>query len=111
MFSGRPGAFCREHRHTGADGEVIIEEARRRGCRAERFDIDSFAPLDDNARRLCDWLDRHRNERIVLVSLCKGGADVKMALREQALFHSVCAWVNLSGLLSGTEWSTACCEA
>src|SRR5262249_41103226 len=94
-----PGAFYLEDRNSGADGHAIMEIAQTLGCRTERVRLGSFARLKDNARILCDWLRKRQDENIVLVSLSKGGAEVKLAVAEfPELFHHVTAWIDLSGL-------------
>jgi hypothetical protein len=66
--------------------------------------------LKQNARIICDWLLEHQEQPVILASLSKGGADVKMALAEldgADAFKNVAAWVNLCGILNGTpmaEW-------
>jgi hypothetical protein len=100
-----PGAFYREYPHTGADGWRVRAEAEPLGFATDLVPTLSFGPLKTNARILCDWLRRDRRENLVLVSLSKGGADVKTALAEPdapEAFRNVAFWVNLSGLLSGT---------
>lgn len=100
-----PGAFYAEVKDSGADGAFVLEEAARLGFKTERVPLLSFGPLRDNARRLGDWLRDHRGERLVLVSLSKGGAEVKLAMEDpdaQRLFSPVRAWVDLCGLTQGT---------
>jgi hypothetical protein len=101
-----PGAFYVEFPHTGADGRLLREEAARMGMRSELVPLRSFGRLADNARILTDWLSaRPSDERIILVSLSKGGSDVKTALAGPAagrVFRNVAVWINLSGLLRGT---------
>jgi hypothetical protein len=100
-----PGAFYREFPHTGADGQLVRAEAEALGSATDLVPLVSFGPLRTNARILCDWLERDRRENLVLVSLSKGGSDVKTALAEPGaaeLFRKVAFWVNLSGLLHGT---------
>jgi hypothetical protein len=102
-----PGAFHREHRNTGADGARVIAIAREAGCEAEVIPTASFGTFSESARTIVDWLRAHRGRRIALVSLSKGGADVKHALRTPDAFASVAAWVSLSGIVQGTplvEW-------
>jgi len=63
-----------------------------------------------NARTISDWLTAQRGERLVLVSLSKGGSDLKVALAQPGAaraFERVAAWINLCGILDGTplsEW-------
>lgn len=103
-----PGAFHREHRHTSADGASVLAIARELGCAAEVIPTASLGTLDENAGAILDWLAAHRGRRVVLVSLSKGGADVKRALSHRAAaFEDVSAWVSFSGIVQGTpliEW-------
>lgn len=105
-----PGAFHREHRNTGADGARLLAIARESGCEAEVIPVASFGTLDENARTIRDWLAAHRGRRTALVSLSKGGTDVKRALSTPGAFANVAAWVSLSGIVQGTpliEWLRA----
>ncbi len=98
-----PGAFYREHRESGADGARIFDIARRLGCEAERIPVAGFGRLDENAATIAEWLAVHRGRRVALISLSKGGADVKRALALYPYaFSNVTAWVSLSGIVSGT---------
>src|SRR5581483_1217551 len=100
-----PGAFYREFPHTGADGRVVRAEAEALGFATDLVPLVSFGSLRTNARILCDWLARDRRDNLILASLSKGGADVKVALAQPGAaeaFRKVAFWVNLSGLLRGT---------
>ncbi len=100
-----PGAFYAEHPETGADGRFVHEAATRLGCRTSLVPLLSFGPLRENARRLLDWLDRQPAQPMVLVSLSKGGAEVRLALEDHSAadrFRHVVAWINLSGVVRGT---------
>jgi hypothetical protein len=100
-----PGAFHKEDRHSGADGRLVLEAVQRLGCRVERVPLPSFGSLRAGAALIRDWLRGCAAEEIVLVSLSKGGAEVKLALAEadaDETFRRVRAWVSLSGLDFGT---------
>ncbi len=100
-----PGAFHKEYAFTGADGERVLDAARRVGIRAERVPLPSFGSLYDNGRILRDWVHQHRDEEICLVSLSKGGTDVQYALTKpnaERDFQNVSTWINLSGIVQGT---------
>jgi len=105
-----PGAFYRENPRSGADGRLLREQAERLDCPTGIIPIASRGALKQNARIICDWLLEHQKQPIILASLSKGGADVKMALAEPdaaRAFKNVAAWVNLCGILNGTpmaEW-------
>lgn len=98
-----PGAFYHEHRDTGADGARIFGIARKLGCEAELIPIAAFGRLDENAATIAAWLAARPRKRVALISLSKGGADVKRALvLRPDVFSNVTAWVSLSGIVNGT---------
>ena len=117
-----PGAFAREYPHTGADGSRVFELAARLGWPAERVEVPSLAPVAENAAALARVLARPRGDSgrpTIVVSLSKGGADVRAALDRPGAaeeWRSVRAWVSLSGIVTGTplvDWLRArplrCC--
>lgn len=100
-----PGAFHGQHKHTGADGVRIASIVQGLASQVEILPVQSFGPLEENARIILDWLDARRGRRISLTSLSKGGADLKRALaspRAAEAFASVATWVNFSGIVEGT---------
>jgi hypothetical protein len=100
-----PGAFYREHKHTGADGARLAAIVESMNCSVERVPVESFGSLARNAALIVDWLRLHRQQRILLISLSKGCADLKVALGlpdTSELFDNVVAWISLSGLPQGT---------
>lgn len=105
-----PGAFYRENPRTGADGSVVREVAARLGLPVVVAPLASTGRLGENARLLVDWLAATRDRPLVLVSVSKGGSDLKAALQRPdalAAFAHVRGWINLCGILDGTpmaEW-------
>ncbi len=100
-----PAAFYKEKPHSGADGRVVREAAGRSGLHCELIPLESTGTLLENSTILLDWLKQHTGEKTILVSLCKGGADVKFALGTpgaDARFENVQAWINICGTLSGS---------
>jgi hypothetical protein len=98
-----PGAFYVEYPQTGADGLLLRTEAARFGCRTDVIPTRSFGHLSDNAHIIRDWLADHSHESVILVSLSKAGAEVKLALADAPeVFASVRLWVNLSGIVQGS---------
>jgi hypothetical protein len=100
-----PGAFHREHPDSGADGRRVLAIARDIGCAAAVIPVPGFGRVDDNARLISDWLNARREQRITLVSLSKGGPDVKRALARsdaERAFARVQLWVSFSGIVQGT---------
>ncbi len=102
-----PAAFYRQMPHAGADGHVVRETAIQLGLPCELVPLQSAGTLAENGRILRDWLVRHRERKIILVSLCKGGADVKHALQsgDATCFVPVIAWVNICGTLDGSPFA------
>jgi hypothetical protein len=104
-----PGAFYREHKNTGADGARLARIVESMNCPVERVPVDSFGSLAGNAALIADWLLRHKQQRVLLISLSKGSADLKVALGlpgKTGLFDHVVAWISLSGLPQGTPLVT-----
>ncbi len=98
-----PGAFHGERWNTGAAGARVLDIARELGCAAKIVPTASFDALEENARVLLDWLAAHRGRRIALISLSKGGAEVRWALSKcAAALEDVSAWVSISGIVQGT---------
>lgn len=105
-----PAAFYKETPGSGADGRVILEAARGLGLRAELIPVSSTGTLEENSGFILNWLADHHRERIILISLCKGGADAKFALslpHAENRFRNVTSWINICGTLNGSpvaEW-------
>jgi hypothetical protein len=100
-----PGAFHRENPRTGADGRIVREVAGQLGLPVVVAPVSSTGSLSENARLLADWLRETRAGPLLLVSVSKGGSDVKITLaRPEAseVFGRVIGWVNLCGILDGT---------
>ncbi len=100
-----PGAFHHHHRGTGADGGRVMAVANELGRSSEVVPVGSLSSLAANAETLIAHLLASPRERIVLVSLSKGSADVAVAMahpRATEAFARVVAWVSLSGLTFGT---------
>jgi hypothetical protein len=100
-----PGAFYREHPDTGADGKSVCRIAAALGCRTYVIPTHSVGSAAANGQIICDWLERTAAGNIILCSLSKGGADVKLALaRPEAprAFRNVVAWINAGGITAGS---------
>jgi len=103
-----PASFYKEKPHSGADGRVIAAAATAMGFPYELIPLQSTGTLAENSRILLDWLARHRSRQTIVVSLCKGSADVKVALsapEADSRFESVLAWINICGTLSGSPFA------
>lgn len=104
-----PGAFWRQFAHTGGGGDVFLRLAADLGLAAERVPVPSYGHLVENAAVLLGWLADRRGRRVVLVTLSKGGPDLKTAVRlagERGTlaedFGHVAAWLSVSGSVRGT---------
>jgi hypothetical protein len=90
----------------GGDGRIVREVAAGLGLKTDLIPLASFGSVKTNAGLIRDWLRQHQQERIILVSLSKGGADLKLAMAEPdapELFQTVVAWINVCGPLSGSR--------
>lgn len=100
-----PGAFYRENRRTGADGIVAREVAADLGFPVATIPTSSTGSLAENARIIAEWLIANRTRPQILVSVSKGGSDLKVALARpdaEHVFQNAIGWINLCGILDGT---------
>ena len=103
-----PGAFHKTRPHVGADGRRLREAAERAGYETAVIPLGDFAPVEENARAISDWLFTRRDDgrRVILVSLSKSSAEVRLALATpdgRRAFRDVDAWVDLSGIATGSR--------
>jgi len=101
-----PGALYVERPDMGGDGRLIREVAARLGLQSDLIALASFGSVTENAGLIRVWLKEHAAERVILVSLSKGGADLKLATAASDapdLFRNVVAWINVCGPLSGSR--------
>lgn len=99
-----PTLFWREHPEIGGDGRLVADVAARLGFTAGRAPLRSVGGLDESAERLLAHLAEGR-EPVALVSLSKGGSDVKRLLARfpgHPALQRVVAWANVAGLTGGT---------
>lgn len=98
-----PAAFWREYPQFGADGAAVLEVARGLGMDAEMIRTPSTGGVSENARVIREALAKEADGSVVLASLSKGGADVRVALEQDpALARKVRAWINVCGILHGS---------
>jgi len=101
-----PGALYVERPDMGGDGRIIREVAANLGLQTDLIPLTSFGSVVKNAGLIRVWLEQHSQERIILVSLSKGGADLKLAMSAPGApnaFRNVVAWINVCGPLSGSH--------
>lgn len=101
-----PGALYQERPDMGGDGRLVREVAAKFGYKTDVIPLLSFGSVKENARLIRSWFYQHSGERMILVSLSKGGTDLKMALAApdaQTLHRNVIAWVNVCGPLNGSR--------
>ena len=101
-----PGALYQERPDMGGDGRLVREVAAKFGYKTDVIPLLSFGSVKENARLIRSWFHQHSGERIILVSLSKGGSDLKRALTAPdapTLYRNVIAWVNVCGPLNGSR--------
>ena len=101
-----PGALYVERPDLGGDGRLIKEMLVNSGWPWSFIPLASSGSILENARRISEWLLEHSTEKIILVSLSKGGTDLSAALagpQASSIFRNVVAWVNVCGPLNGSR--------
>jgi hypothetical protein len=99
-----PGAYYAEYPHVGGDGQFVREPAATLGFTSAMVPCRSVASLAKSAACVIATLSA-QERLVILVSLSKGSADMKLALRDPRAaeaFGHVTAWIDLSGLTEGT---------
>jgi hypothetical protein len=75
------------------------------GCEVEIVPVESFGSLKRNATIIAQWAQGRKNRPVILISLSKGAADLKMAFATpegSENLGEIQAWISLSGLPQGT---------
>lgn len=98
-----PAAFWREYPQFGADGAAVLAVARALGMDTEMIRTPSTGSVSENARVIREALAKEVDGSVILASLSKGGADVRVALEQDpSLARKVRAWINVCGILHGS---------
>lgn len=105
-----PGAFYREFPESGADGRLLRDAVKGLGIPVDIIPLKSFGKLQENATIIENFLRKHSDQPLVLVSLSKGTSDLRAAFSRMGAdqtFRRVVAWISLSGITYGSpivEW-------
>ncbi len=99
-----PGGCHEENTDSRDCLRLVYQEVQRLGFKAEVVPTTSFGCIVENAQIIRSWLKSRSETPVIVVSLSKGTAEVKWALRDSDLFQHVAGWVNVSGLFYGSEW-------
>lgn len=98
-----PAAFYREYPRFGGDGRAVTRIARQLGLKSAILPSRSTGSVSENARKIADALAPLSERSCLLVSLSKGGADLRLALeRNPALAKKAQLWLQIGGLVRGT---------
>ncbi len=90
----------------GGDGRIVRAVAAELGYQTDLIPIASFGSVRNNAHSICEWFRNRTPEPVIIASLSKGSADLKMAMASAdaaELFSPVLAWVNICGPLNGSR--------
>jgi hypothetical protein len=101
-----PGLVWEDYPQLGADGQLVMDVARRLGFRVERVPVGGRASLSSNARAIVRFLQDLDASEAWLVSLSKGSADLRFAMsgRFGAFpWRNFSGWVNLCGSPNGSD--------
>ena len=98
-----PAAFFQEFPGSGGDGLLVRDVAGAFGLRTDVLPVSSTGTVTQNAALIREALASEPDGSVLLVSLSKGGADVRLALEgAPALAAKLRAWISICGLLRGS---------
>lgn len=98
-----PGLFHDRAAETGGDGALVRRIASGFGLATGVIPVPGDGSLATNAAVIRRALDAEPDGSVILVSLSKGGADVRVALAEGGpTLRKVRAWLQICGLVRGT---------
>ncbi len=98
-----PAAFYREYPELGGDGAIVRDVAREFGLEAQVIPVRSVGSVTENAQVIAGCLAAEPDRSVILASLSKGGADVRVALEANpALARKIRVWLQICGLVRGS---------
>lgn len=98
-----PAAGFRERPEYGGDGSVIRSVAEDFGMPTKTLQTSSLGSIAENAMLLRRFLSEAPPRSVMIVTLSKGAAELKVALREPGPHReALYAWLNVVGLPEGT---------
>ena len=97
-----PGMFYKEHPEVGADGQLVISIAKQCGFDAEILETLSKGSIAENVSILNHKIAHELASIIWLVSMSKGGSEVRSYLQSCDVPDSVKGWLNIAGINQGS---------
>jgi hypothetical protein len=101
-----PAMFYRERPDLGGDGSLVATVARACGYQVEVFQTQSRGSISDNAAIIAETMRRDRGEPVWILSLSKGGGEVRLALQRDGAgwIDRVRGWINVCGIVRGSHF-------
>ena len=97
-----PGMFYKEHPEVGADGQLVMSIAKQCGFDAELLNTRSKGSIAENVAILNNKIAHEQASGIWLVSMSKGGSEVRRYLQSCDVPDSVKGWLNIAGINQGS---------
>lgn len=98
-----PGLNFERHPETGADGRLVVDIASRLGAEVEVLATEPRGSASDNGALLARQLGQGRRSASHVITISKGTADFRVALRHLGGWPEwLAGWVNFSGVYQGT---------
>lgn len=100
-----PGMYYREHPDVGSDGQIVHKVAAALGVRVSGVPLRSTGSIDENVAHLKTHLEHAvGDDPVWLVSISKGGSEVRRYLQAYSLPGKVQGWLNIAGIPGGTPY-------
>jgi hypothetical protein len=100
-----PALFYAERPEFGGDGRLLAEIAQAHRFLVAVAPVLSRGSITENAEHLWRTIEQEPGDNLWLVSLSKGGGEVRLMLQAHAgdpAIQKLRGWINISGLVRGT---------
>ena len=99
-----PGMFYKGHPEVGTDGALIVEVGKNFGFDVEFIDLESAGAISSNANILKKHLENESHNNVWIVSISKGGCEVRKFLQTNKKPSCLTGWISIAGIHKGVPF-------
>lgn len=99
-----PGMFYKSHPEVGTDGALIADVGKKFGFDIELIGLKSTGSISTNADILKKRLKDESHNNVWIVSISKGGCDVRRFLQSNKKPSCLTGWISIAGVHKGVPF-------